>query len=356
MKSFIKTLAALIAVLMLLPLAACTAGNNAQPDPTQSAELPETSAETPTEAPTEAPTQEPTEAPTEAPTPEPTATPAPTELAFVDCAEEIIRLTPSRDAETEYYYYHREEDEEDGGPSGFYISGDYLYIHCYTWFTKVSLVDGSSTRYDPPRNYQVTLGGLFAALDNMIVTNGSVYNFETGELTAVIPAVYKRVNDVDNSIRHIFVRDGKVYAYVYIDAVWNEEDRELISAPHLDEYEFSTEEMAWIPIRKLIDYVPTPENRWMQSHYTMAFADTGRPTECDPTGYTYGFEWTEDMIPILNYVVRKYSPEGCLLSSVTMPFNEFDMFGNTLFLVGEDGYMYVLASYPEELVLYRLHM
>ena len=70
-----KTLALLLAVIMLLSLAAC--GGSAVPAPTTAP------TEAPTAAPTEAPTEEPTEAPTEAPT-EPRV--APTDFEAVDPA------------------------------------------------------------------------------------------------------------------------------------------------------------------------------------------------------------------------------------------------------------------------------
>lgn len=339
MKKPVKLAAALLAGLMLVFFTACVSNGRPQE-------------ETPTEAPaSEMPSAEssaePSEEPTETPDLEPTEVPEPMELAFDDCAEEIIRLAAGKGAEDNYYYYP--QWDEPFGPSEFQIEDGFLYFRTYMDLFRISLESGKSERVAIVPNSGAPIEGQFGVLDGSIVTNGGVIDFNTGTVEKVIPAAELTFN-----LLSVMKRGGKLYANVYVEGVWD--DSELVSAPHIDEYLYFPEEKAWIASKRLIDCIPEPDNEISHQNYEYVYTDTGLPAAGGANGYRIYMNEYDRVNERFYYTVSKYSRDGSLLSWVDLPFNELEMFDETAFLECSDGFVYVMAKLPDEIVIYRLNM
>ena len=233
-----KLISAILILVMLLALAACTGRQQTVTDPTAA----------PTQ--TAAPTDEPTE-PAETAT-EPTAEPVePVELYFEDCSRIAAKL-PWGTGDNEVAFDPRFEDHDDV-PGCFDIEDGRIYL-LDRWVEdensllvydtasgEISRIDVSNTKYGVQTE--------FAVIGGELITPYMIFNIETGEETLLQkPPVTENVFECT---RRIVVRGGECRLYISEPRFTSASEKENTS-PLVTEYKLDRANLMWQPVRRYL--------------------------------------------------------------------------------------------------------
>ena len=357
---------------MLLSLCACgekqdnnEASATNEAGTTEAAEVTEpaaTEAEA-TEAATPEATEEVTPEPTEEATPEPTPVPEPVVLAFEDCAKVVARL-PWGTADDEVYYEPPDESEWTL-PVCFYVNDGQIYLlDRWPYHSDNSMLhydlDGWSNRIDLSKT-QYSVYTEFAVNGNFIITPQMMYDYETGEETLLQQVDLKQGSALE-CIKRLQIRNGKCYMYVsepeFVGSELNEH-------PLVTEYELDSENLLWKPVREYS----------VVTHREINILETGAVLEWggEDTYIEYiGFDGEGRQYAFCQEV---YMPEGeeyprshCMLTRfasdgtkeaytvIEMPDSfRFPLCGwEHSFRVDEDGTVWFMMMYEEEVVFYKI--
>ena len=358
---------------MLLSLCACgqKQDNNeasASAEPTEAAEV--TAAPT-GEAVTPEPTEEVTPKPTEEITPEPTATPEPTEeptpeptvLAFEDCAEVVARL-PWGMADDEVFFEYPDESEWTL-PVCFYVNDGQIYLLDRWVYPSTNSIlhydlDGWSNRIDLSKT-QYTTYTEFAVNGNYIITPYMMYDYETGEQTLLQQVDLKQGSALE-CIRRLQMRNGKCYMYVseprFVGSTENEH-------PLVTEYELDSENLLWKPVRRLFTETYT-EITLLENGAVLAWGGENSDLEYvgfDGEGRQYVFCRATYMpegeeYPRSHCMLTRFSADGTkeAFTVIEMPDDyRYPLMGwKHSFRVDEDGTVWFMMMYEEEVVFYKI--
>ncbi|MBR4658483.1 MAG: PT domain-containing protein [Clostridia bacterium] len=341
-----KKLIIAFALVLVLCLAACAEERPVEANNT----------EAPTDAPTitDAPTAEPvvTDAPTPAPTEAPTPAPA-VEYAFEDCAEVIARFTPGEaDDQVHYIYDDGFEDGEDMGPEYFSVSDGRLYI--FDRYTSMLVYDieggtaercgfpnGAASQFLSPHYPFIVSGGRAIGVRDMI-------DFETGTRTSLMPPR----SFVDAcSVLFLAEREGRIYLYLL------EDEEHSPTGDRYLEYELDTELNAWI-LKRSYCYTGESGALFMEGHRGYYMNCELRGEDGEGNFYMTKMELVDESNEYDNYeyTILKYTSEADLISSTKVRFNEDEYFWGPHMIVTEDGGLYIMVDYRNEIVVYKVNL
>ena len=373
-----KRIVALIMLFALL-LTLCACGEKpedneaiASAEPTEAAATAEadpTEAEL-TEAATPEPTEEPTPEPTEEVTPEPTATPEPTpvpeavKIAFDDCAEVVARL-PWGSGDNEVYYEPSHESEEIL-PVCFNVTDGKIYLldrwlnHSTSPILSIDIATGETGRIDVSGT-QYSVNTEFAIDGSRLITPREIYDLETGEDTPLQPVDLVQQGALMN-MRRILMRGGECYMYVADEFVNNHQS----TSPVVTEYLLMQDHLSsyWKPMRQYC----------REDSHSITLLESGmslaRGTEMgydeylgpDAKGCHYVMSeehrLDENGCDLFLHTLSRFTPEGYVdvYTLVDMPKHyHYPMFGwKHSFRVDEDGTVWFMMMYEEEVVFYKI--
>ena len=361
--------ALIILFAMLLSFAACgqQQGNNEASATNEAGTTENIEAIEP--AATEAELTEPTltPEPTEEPTPEPTATPEPepVELAFADCAEVVARL-PWGMADDEVFFEYPDESEWTL-PVCFYVNDGQIYLLDRWVYPSTNSIlhydlDGWSNRIDLSKT-QYTTYTEFAVNGSFIITPYMMYDCETGEETLLQQVDLKQGGALE-CVRRLQMRDGKCYMYVseprFVGSTENEH-------PIVTEYELDSENLLWKPVRQLFTETYT-EITLLENGAVLAWGGENSNLEYvgfDGEGRQYvfcrGTYMSEgDESPSSHWMLTRFAPDGTKEALTVIELSDsyrYPLLGwKHSFRVDEDGTVWFMMMYEEEVVFYKITM
>ena len=315
--------------IMALSLAACRQPKEASVDPTDAPK------------PTETVTQ---------PTAEPTEAPAKTAADFSSCGTVIARLVPGEgENDVHYRFTGYSEDVSCYLPYRFFVGEGKIYIHDEP--SSVLVYDtetGECTRLAvlpedmdwPP----------FAVLGDLVVFLGRMYDMSSGETVRLSGGFTEKLSSF------MYVSDGKVFSVSSGSAGKGYYRKELdIEGRSWSDPEtivdISGRDEDGSPIFAFAEGVPfVPFRHWDGlylgdgpdgSHY---FLDRSGAALADgETGVS----------------ISKYDASGTLAAYTILPYDRLDLFPdnpNEDIVLGGDGCVYLMADFPNEVVIYRIEL
>lgn len=352
---------------MLLSLCACgekqdNSEASASVEPTEAAE---NTADTTEEAVTAEPevTEEPTPEATLEPAPEPTPVSEPAVIAFEDCAEVVARL-PWGMADDEVFFEYPDESEWTL-PVCFYVNDGQIYLLDRWVYPSTNSIlhydpDGWSNRIDLSKA-QYTTYTEFAVNGNFIITPYMMYDYETGEQTLLQQVDLKQGSALE-CIRRLQLRNGKCYMYVSEPRFVGSTENEY---PIVTEYELDSENLLWKPIRQFSTETYT-ETTLLENGAVLSWGGENSDLEYigfDGEGRHYAFcrgtympEGEE--YPRSHCMLTRFAGDGTIeaYTEIEMPDHyRYPLIGwNHSFRVDDDGTVWFMMMYEEEVVFYKI--
>lgn len=337
-------------LIMVFSLAACKAPQNAAVDPTDAPAVPTEPATTAqTEEPTEAPTQE----PNEEPTPEPNEEPEPTELAFEDCAEEVLRLVPYKAydgplpgdaAENEVLYFINDGSEIcNYGPLTFAVDGETAVV-CDTGYLLMRGLFVYDAEGSLVSRCEAWLEGyrLAALFSGVLYTPDAAVDITTGEVLATFvfdeDSVEEAMQMVGATPRLLLshpINESGVYTLCY-------------------DYNAVNAEGVWEETDHVCKMIEDRDGKW-----TRIILANGSELTLDNVGYSVIGEDSDGNVYLDHtcngHTLIKLSPDGIPLSRLELPFSKDDLWEPGFLLnLAEDGTVYAAVPFNESFVIYRI--